>query len=475
MNINEILELDVNKQIELLKGDENPNYTKWQQQYTGDHDIKRDSSRKPYSVERNGRKELVKPAVIILKLQKKIVDFARYFLFGQPVQLKLNNKDDEKAGEAFELLKQEARDNKLQYFDRELCKVVKTEGKAAEIWLPKTDGEKTTGIRVVLLSRSRGDQIWANWNDEDDLDAICREYEVDVLKNGSKETETRFEIFTAEKMYRYVMNSNTWENATFTTESGVEKEYPKPNPIGKINAVWYEQDEPDWADVQGLIDRLEMVFSKLADSNDYYSSPILQMWGKLKGDMPAKERDAKILQFEQFIDEATGKEVKGGAEFLEMSQLPESKKLEIENLLKQIHYITATPDISFENVKGIGNVSGIALKLMFIDALGKAKDSEKIFGEGWRRRTKVMAAFLGVIYPDMKQEFDELDVTPEMQNPLPENVKEMIEWLSTARSGEKLISLETAVEHVPGVTNDAEEVERIREESVSTFADSVRF
>lgn len=52
-------------------------------------------------------------------------------------------------------------------------------------------------------------------------------------------------------------------------------------------------------------------------------------------------------------------------------------KLEIDTLLRMIYTITQTPDISFDTVKGIGAVSGVALKLLFMDAHLKVQDKTK--------------------------------------------------------------------------------------------------
>ena len=41
---------------------------------------------------------------------------------------------------------------------------------------------------------------------------------------------------------------------------------------------------------------------------------------------------------------------------------------------------TSTPDLSFDNLKGIGNLSGVARKFMLMDATIKASENMETFG-----------------------------------------------------------------------------------------------
>jgi hypothetical protein len=51
------------------------------------------------------------------------------------------------------------------------------------------------------------------------------------------------------------------------------------NTIGKIPVIYYHQHLTEWHDVQPLIDRLEIIISNLADTNDYSGSPIVVAYG----------------------------------------------------------------------------------------------------------------------------------------------------------------------------------------------------
>ena len=76
--------------------------------------------------------------------------------------------------------------------------------------------------------------------------------------------------------------------------------------------------------------------------------------------------------------------------YVSWQNAPESVKLEIETPLKMIYTITQTPDISFDAVKGLGAISGIALKLLFMDAHLKVQDKREIFDDYLQRRVNII-------------------------------------------------------------------------------------
>ena len=106
MNIQEIMEIpDISKRIALLaeKDEMDKNYARWDREYKGNHAVIRDPSRKKYeATDEEGNKYFVKPSIIILKLQKKIVEFAKIFLFGRAVKL-INNTEAESETEELRL------------------------------------------------------------------------------------------------------------------------------------------------------------------------------------------------------------------------------------------------------------------------------------------------------------------------------------------------------------------------------------
>ena len=87
----------------------------------------------------------------------------------------------------------------------------------------------------------------------------------------------------------------------------------------------------------------------------------------------------------------------GNAQYLSWSQAPEAVKLEIDTLLRMIYTRSQTPDISFENVKSLGGVSGVALELLFMDSHLKVQEKREIFDEYLQRRINIVKKYLALM------------------------------------------------------------------------------
>jgi SPP1 family phage portal protein len=227
------------------------------------------------------------------------------------------------------------------------------------------------------------------------------------------------------------------------------------NPFGKIPVIYYEQEKAEWADVQSLIDRIETMISKNADTNDYFGSPAIVAKGELES-APEKDEVGKFFEIKPTISE--GRATFGDLTYLTWDMAPEAIKMEFEMLKDLIYSQTATPDLSFNNVKGTSNLSGIALKFMFFDSILKAKSKQEVFGEGLDRRNNLIKAILAVADVAGNKGIEELDLTIEFSEALPENLAEIIEVLVQATGGEPVMSRETAVKVNPMVDDPEAEI-----------------
>lgn len=147
-----------------------------------------------------------------------------------------------------------------------------------------------------------------------------------------------------------------------------------PHGFDRIPIVYTSQDQPEWYDVQTMIDRIEVSMSKLGASNDYSGHPLLLIYGEVLN-APEKDEDGKAFVIPKRINEE-GKEIMGDVKFLTNVNAPESVNLELTKLEDYIYSISNTPNLSLNNMKSIGNISGVAIKLMFLDSILKAKLNE---------------------------------------------------------------------------------------------------
>jgi SPP1 family phage portal protein len=203
----------------------------------------------------------------------------------------------------------------------------------------------------------------------------------------------------------------------------------------------------EWADVQQLINRLEILLSNFADTNDYFASPTYFLSGEIKG-WASKGETGKVIQGSNDAK----------AQILSWDQAPESVKLEIDTLLKLINTLTQTADTSFEAMKDIGAISGVALKLLFTDAHLKVQDKMEIFDEYLQRRLSVIQAFLAQM--NMKDSTfaaacDSLTITSEIRPYTITDEREQVEIAMLASGNKPFVSQRSTIKNM-GWTEDPE-------------------
>jgi len=382
---------------------------------------------------------------IPVPFQKKIVTVATAFEAGEGVALS-PNESNKLADEIIRLWRVNRLDSKL--IDLLIAKKSETES-AIVFYIddikPNTFFNRILGvndkkeIKSSVLT-SKGGIMSPFWDAKGDMKAFTWRY---TFAKGDKKINY-VEVYDDKN--KYLLSDETGEMLLIET---------KPHGFGKIPVVYLSQDFTEWNDVSVMIDRFETALSKLADSNDYTGHPFLKLYGEVVS-MPKKEDNGKTLRFPVKVLK-DGKEVKGDAEFLTNNNGPESVKLELEKLEKLINYLTSTPQLSLEDLNGVGSgMSGVAIKLMFIDAIIKAK-----LNEGGNRTTVermlnvLIAGTVNTTGISLKKMGDKTYFDVAFKNILPNDIKEIIDYLSTGVTA-GFISKKTAIDKV-GLTDNADE------------------
>lgn len=422
------------------------------------HDVHDKTKRKDKRLD-NGN--FVDVSRLSLALQKKIVLLAASFLGNPTLECTPNNDVEEQMLQAH---LDTWEDNKLDYKFKKTTKKVMSELECAELWyVQKSDDGFKMRMRLLHNSydptnRTGGDKLYPVFDIYGDMIAFGRGYEV---KEEDKVIEY-FDIYTAKYFYYLKKVDGVWgfvnADPTETMDANgkevtVSTAKSVPNPFGKIPVIYGSQPLAEWDDVQELIERLEKKTSNHADTNDRFDSPIMFTEGEVDGFDLQKDDTGKLL------------EGRDGAKvsYITWDSAPESMRMEIENLWKYIHTLTHTPDISFEQMKSIGAVSGIALKLMFMDAHMKAADKEEIFGEFVQRRINFLKTALSVINPALKPAI-KLKIKPKFEYFLPKDDVELVNTLVTAVAG-GIMSKQSAVKQNPKVEDGESEYELVKEEN----------
>lgn len=333
---------------------------------------------------------------ITLALQKLIIARAVSFCFGTPVDYNAS-PDNDKQTMILNALKRILKDVKATSLDRKIARQIFTYTECAELWYPVAKPNEHYGfksnfkLRVAIFSPGLGDTLYPYFDDTGDMIAFSRSFSRKDEKGVAREY---FETYTDEEHALWTIGKEG--------EQLVEG-YPTPIAIGKIPVIYGNQDHCETADINSLVDRLELLLSNFADTNDYHASPKIFTTGQINGWSKKGEAGAVI----EGEDGAT-------MQYVSWQQAPEAVKLEIQTLLQMIYTITQTPDISFESVKGIGAISGLALKLLFMDAHLKVQDKREIFDDYLQRRVNVIKAFIGTFNTQLETEADKMDIEPEI-------------------------------------------------------------
>lgn len=403
-----------------------------------------------YETNDSGVRELVRyeiPARIAIPVQKLIVNRAVAFLFGNPVRISAQTTTDPEKT-VLSAIKEILKDAKIDTFNRKVARDIFRGTEAAEYWFPVPVGEGDDDmygigsrfkLRCAVFSPMRGDDLYPLFDETGDLIAFSREYSRTELGKVT----TYFETYTAKEKREYVRNEHgSYADPTVT-----------PNVINKIPIVYGVQNQTEWADVQDLIDRIEKIYSNFADTNDYHGSPTIVVKGNVKG-FAKKGEQGKIIEVDNNSD----------ASYMSWPHAPESVKLEIENLWNTIYCMTQTPDISFDQVKGLGQLSGVALKLLFIDAHLKVKAKQEIFDDYIQRRLSILKAYTGALSTKYKAVAQRMVIDHEIIPYMVDDIASLVDMLTTANAGKPVVSTKTAVA-LAGLSHDsdAEYAEIVRE------------
>lgn len=383
---------------------------------------------------------------IPISMQKLIVSRAATFLCGRPIKL-IANPTDSVQMDMLNMVIKVWEDNKLDYESLGLAKILFSETEVGEIWYSEAaepeywlgtpmDGSKIR-LRFRLVANSKSDKLYPVFNMVGDLIAFGRAYTVSIA--GKK--EERFDIYTSDTNYFMIKSESGW-----ISKSEV-------NFFKKIPAMYYSQALPEWSDVQEIIDRREVSLSNLADTNDYFGSPLIKAKGEIKG-FSQKGEQGKVLELSEGAE----------AEYMSWDSSPESVKME-QLLLKDLSFeLTDTADISFQQMKGLGDISGLALKMLFLAPHMKAADKEGIFGAVIQRRINFIKSALAIMNSKLLPAVH-MSIKPQFEYFLPKDDAGVVNLLSTATGGKPIISQKTAVLHNPFVENPEVEMENLKAES----------
>lgn len=304
-------------------------------------------------------------------------------------------------------------------------------------------------LKCQTFSPMNGTKLYPLFDEQGDLVAVSVEY----LRKVKKTEMQFFETYTAEKHFKWANDTANGGWKELTVEGGEDIE------IMKIPAIYNYRPTPVYHGLTGLRKEIEYALSRNSDVIAYNSAPVLKVAGGIQGE-ERKGEERRIVRV------ANG----GDVSYVSWQQSIDALKYHVDTLLKLFFMQAQIPDISFENMKALGNIGYDARMTLLMDAHLKIGDESGNWLEFLDREVNVVKAFLKSINIKLADEVDNVDVeniiTPFIQN----DRKGLIDTLTAANGGKAVMSQLDSIREL-GESKDPEAtLKQIQEEDNASSA-----
>lgn len=304
-------------------------------------------------------------------------------------------------------------------------------------------------LKCQTFSPMNGTKLYPLFDEQGDLVAVSVEY----LRKVKKTEMQFFETYTAEKHFKWANDTANGGWKELTVEGGEDIE------IMKIPAIYNYRPTPVYHGLTGLRKEIEYALSRNSDVIAYNSAPVLKVAGGIQGE-ERKGEERRIVRV------TNG----GDVSYVSWQQSIDALKYHVDTLLKLFFMQAQVPDISFENMKALGNIGYDARMTLLMDAHLKIGDESGNWLEFLDREVNVVKAFLKSINIKLADEVDNVDVeniiTPFIQN----DRKGLIDTLTAANGGKAVMSQLDSIREL-GESKDPEAtLKQIQEEDNASSA-----
>lgn len=263
-------------------------------------------------------------------------------------------------------------------------------------------------LKCKTYSPMEGFKLYPLIDEMDDMLAMSFEYE----KKVGATSITFFETFTAERHFLWRRDSTSadgWTEVLSTKSEDGKTVSGEPINILKIPGAYLCRTAPVYHGLSHLREEMEYTLSRNSDVIAYNSAPVLKIAGQVIGEENKGE-----------ARRAWRMENGGDISYVSWNQSVEALKYHIDMLIKLFFMQAQMPDVSFDNLKGLGSIGYDARQTLFTDAHLKIGDETGPWVEFLERECNVIKAFLKKMNVKWESEIDNVDVehiiTPFVQN-----------------------------------------------------------
>lgn len=364
--------------------------------------------------------------------QRYINEVELFFMLSNPIIWKKEEGDDECFGLFLDFIKNQHFNSRMRQAKR-LAGAETESAKLYHIYRDEKSGEKK--VKAVILARSTGYKLRTLIDQFGTMTAFAYGYTL----NESGSNIQHWDFQTPDFLIYTKKSAIGWEIQTY------------PNPTGKINVLYYRQPK-SWDGVEARIKREEFLDSKIGDTNNYFADPIAKATADVIDSLVDPDKPGKLIQL-------TTKD--SAFDYVNPPLSSELRAAEKDDLHKSILFDTYTPDFDFESLKGMGTLTGAAIRNAMVLGYIKRDNRLEIYEEIVARDVSVIIAILKFLNPGKEKLLDELKISFEFAEPFLEDKQS--KWQSiSALYKDGLLSLEMAVTMLSLTDAPEEEIERLR-------------
>ena len=239
-------------------------------------------------------------------------------------------------------------------------------------------------LKCKTYSPMEGVGLYPLFDELGDMVAMSFEYK----KKDKDEKIAFFETYTSKIHYKWKQQGSGWEQIK-----------AEPIAILKIPGVYVHRPVPIYHGLSYLRNEIEYTLSRNSDVIAYNSAPILKIAGATQG-KEDKGESRRIFRVENG----------GDVSYVSWSQAIEALKYHVSTLISLFWSQSQIPDISFENMKALGNIGFDARQTLLTDAHLKVGDESGDWIESFERECSVIKAFLKSMNTSWVKEIDNVEV-----------------------------------------------------------------
>lgn len=262
-------------------------------------------------------------------------------------------------------------------------------------------------LKCKTFSPMDGVTLYPLFSEMDDMLAMSFEY----TKKIKDEEVVFFETYTESKHYIWKKGKGNGKWEAVLTQATDDGEIASGEDIVlmKIPGVYAWKSQPIYSGLSPIRTEIEYSLSRNSNVIAYNSAPLLKIVGGIKG-QEEKGESYRIVRCESG----------GDVSYVSWSQSIEALKYHVETMEKLYWSQAQLPDLSFDNMKDLGNIGYDARQTLLTDAHLRVGDESGLWLEFLERECNVIKAFLKIMNKKWENEVDNIVVehviTPYIQN-----------------------------------------------------------